>query len=109
MNALKNKVNLIGRLGTDPELVKLENGNMMSRFSLAINEPYKDKENNEWVESTQWHNIIAWGKSAEIASQKMKKGAEVAIEGRLVNRSYKTKDGELRHVTNVEMKEFLIL
>lgn len=108
MNTLRNKVSLIGRLGTQPEVVKLESGATLVRFPLATNERYKNKE-GEWKENTQWHNITVWGKVAELASRLMKKGQEVAIEGRLVNSSFETKTGEKRYATTVNLSDFLVL
>jgi len=108
MNNLKNKVSLIGRLGAQPEAVKLESGNHLTRFSLAVTESYKDKEGNK-KEDTSWHTINAWGKTAELANKILNKGQEVMIEGRLVNGSYETKTGEKRYTTSITVSEFLIL
>ena len=108
MNKLKNKVSLIGRIGMQPEVKAFDSGKTLIRFSLATNESYKDK-NGEWNELTQWHTINAWGKTAEIMSQKINKGQEVLIEGRLVNQSYETKEGEKRYSTHIEASEFLII
>ena len=93
MNSLRNKVQLIGNLGNDPEIVLLENGSKLAKFSIATNESYKNAE-GEKVTDTQWHNIVAWGKTAEIVENYLIKGKEVAIEGKLVSRSYETKEGE---------------
>jgi single-strand DNA-binding protein len=108
MNTLRNKVSLIGRLGAQPEVVKLETGATLVRFSLATNERYKSKE-GEWKDNTQWHNITVWGKTAELASRLMKKGQEIAVEGRLVNSTFETKTGEKRYSTTVNLNDFLIL
>ena len=108
MNALRNKVSLIGRLGAKPELVTFESGRTLARFSIATNEGYKDKSGN-WQEQTQWHNITAWGKSAKLVNDILKKGQEVIVQGRLVNKSYETKTGEKRYSTEIEMSEFLAL
>ena len=108
MNTLRNKVSLIGRLGAQPEVVKLESGIALTRFSIATNESFKNKQ-GEWQEKTQWHEITAWGKAGEIVSKLLKKGQEVAIDGRIVNKEYETKNGEKRFSTNIEMKEFLLL
>ncbi len=108
MNTLRNKVSLIGRLGAKPELVKFENGRMLSHFSIATNESYKNKE-GEWVENTQWHNIKMWGKRAEYVAKNLEKGMELALEGRLVNNMYETKSGEKRYSTEIEMSDYLIL
>ncbi|MDB2657525.1 single-stranded DNA-binding protein [Crocinitomicaceae bacterium] len=108
MNALRNKVSLIGRLGAQPELVTFESGKTLARFSIATNERYKDKT-GEWQDQTQWHNIIAWGKTADLAGKILNKGQEVIVQGRLVNKSYETKTGEKRFGTEIEMNEFLAL
>lgn len=108
MNSLKNKVQLIGNLGNDPEIVLMESGSKLAKFSLATNETYKNSE-GEKVTDTQWHNIVAWGKTAEIAESYLEKGKEVMIEGKLVHRSYETKEGEKRYVTEVKCNELLML
>ena len=108
MNALKNNVKLIGRLGVEPELVKFETGRTLARFTLATNENYRDKK-GEWHELTQWHTINAWGKLADVVQKLLKKGQEIIIEGRLVNQSYDTKSGEKRFTTIIEASEFLVL
>jgi single-strand DNA-binding protein len=108
MNTLRNKVSLIGRLGAQPEVVKLESGIALTCFSIATNEPYKNKA-GEWQDQTQWHEIKAWGKVGEIVSKLLKKGQEVAIDGRIVNKEYESKAGEKRFSTSIELKEFLLL
>ena len=108
MNSLRNKVQLIGNLGNDPEMLTLENGSKLAKFSIATNESYKNAE-GEKVTDTQWHNIVAWGKLAEIAENYLIKGKEVMIEGRLVSRSYETKEGEKRYITEVRCNELLML
>ncbi len=108
MNAIKNKVQLIGNLGQDPEIVTLENGNKLAKFSIATNESYKNKE-GEKVTETQWHNVVAWGKTAEIVENYLAKGKEVAVEGKLMHRTYETKEGEKRYVTEVRCNELLML
>ena len=108
MNTLRNKVSLIGRLGAKPEAVKIDNGNALARFSIATNESYKNKE-GEWVENTQWHNVKAWGKNAELVEKLLKKGTEVAVEGKIVNGNYTNKEGETRYSTTIEIRDFLVL
>lgn len=108
MNALRNKVQLIGHLGNDPEIVNLESGTKLAKFSIATNETYKNAQ-GEKVEDTQWHNIVAWGKTAEIVESYLTKGKEVAIEGKLTNRSYETKTGEKRYYTEIKCNELLML
>ncbi|WP_036386334.1 single-stranded DNA-binding protein [Muricauda sp. MAR_2010_75] len=108
MNSLKNKVQLIGNLGNDPEIITMENGNKLAKFSIATNETYKNSE-GEKVTDTQWHNVVAWGKLAEIAENYLTKGKEVMIEGKLMSRSYETKEGEKRYITEVKCNEMLML
>jgi single-strand DNA-binding protein len=108
MNALKNKVNLIGRLGAEPEIVSMESGRKLARFTLATNENYKNK-NGDWQSISQWHTINAWGKLAELVQKILTKGHEIVLEGRLVNQSYDGKNGEKRFTTVVEASEFLVL
>ena len=108
MNSLKNKVQLIGHLGNDPEIITLENGSKLAKFSIATNETYKNAE-GEKVTDTQWHNIVAWGKIAEIAENYLAKGKEVMIEGKLMSRSYETKEGEKRYITEIKCNELLML
>ncbi len=108
MNALRNKVQLIGNLGNDPEIVNLESGNKLAKFSIATNETYKNAQ-GEKVTDTQWHNIVAWGKTAEIVEKYLAKGNEVAVEGKLTTRSYETKEGEKRYITEIRCNELLML
>ena len=108
MNALKNRVQLIENLGQDPEIVNLENGSKLAKFSIATSESYRNAQ-GEKIEDTQWHNIVAWGKTAEIVDNYLTKGKQVAIEGKLVHRSYENKEGEKRYVTEVKCNELLML
>ena len=108
MNAIKNKVQLIGNLGQDPEIVTLENGRKLAKFSIATSESYKNAK-GEKVEDTQWHNVVAWGKTAEIVENFLSKGKQVAVEGKLTHRSYETKEGTKRYVTEVMCNELLML
>jgi single-strand DNA-binding protein len=108
MNALRNKVSLIGRLGAQPEVVTLDSGVKLVTFSIATNERYKDKD-GAWKDYTQWHNLKAWGVTADNVSKVLGKGDEVVVEGRLVNNTYESKSGEKRHATSVEVNEFLMI
>jgi len=108
MYALKNKVQLIGNLGGNPEIRTTESGKKMARFSVATNETYRTAKGDR-VTETQWHNLIAWGKVADIAEQYLFKGSEVAIEGKLINRNYTDKEGIKRYVTEVQVNEVLML
>jgi len=106
MNALRNKVQLIGNLGQAPEIRTLEEGRKMARFSVATNENYRSST-GEWIRDTQWHTLVAWGKMADTVEKYLDKGTEVAVEGRLVSRSYTDKNGEKRYVTEVVVSEIL--
>ncbi|MEH6658640.1 single-stranded DNA-binding protein [Leeuwenhoekiella marinoflava] len=108
MSTLRNKVQLIGNLGNDPEIVNLESGTKLAKFSIATNETYKNNK-GERVTDTQWHNVVAWGKIADIIENYVTKGKEVAIEGKLTSRSYETKQGEKRYITEVLCDELLML
>jgi single-strand DNA-binding protein len=108
MNALRNKVLLIGNLGQDPEVMVLESGSKMARFSVATNETYKNGK-GERVTDTQWHQVVAWGKTADIVESYLVKGKEVAVEGKLIHRSYKTPEGERKFTTEVRCNELLML
>lgn len=108
MSTLRNKVQLIGNLGNDPEIVNLESGKKLAKFSIATNESYKNNK-GERVTDTQWHNVVAWGKTAEIIETYVTKGKEVAIEGKLTSRSYETKTGEKRYITEIVCDELLML
>lgn len=108
MNALKNRVQLIGNLGQAPVVKLLDNGKKVARMNIAINESYKNGK-GENMNDTYWHTIVAWGKTAEIAEKFLVKGSEVAIEGKLVSRVYTTNDGQKRYITEVVANELLLL
>ncbi len=108
MNALRNKVQLIGNLGNDPEIINLDGGSKLAKFPIATNETYKNAK-GEKVTDTQWHNVVAWGKTAEIVENFLTKGNEVALEGKLTHRSYETKEGEKRYITEIRCNELLML
>lgn len=108
MSTLRNKVQLIGNLGNDPEIINLESGKTLAKFSIATNESYKNAK-GEKVTDTQWHNVVAWGTTAKIAESYLSKGKEVAIEGKLTSRSYETKEGEKRYTTEIVCSELMML
>lgn len=107
MNALKNSVQLIGHLGQDPEIVNLDSGSKLAKFSIATSDSYRNAK-GEKVEDTQWHNIVAWGKTAEIVENYLVKGKQVAVEGKLIHRSYETKEGDTRYITEIKCNELLM-
>ena len=108
MNTLRNKVQLIGNLGNDPEIKALESGRKLAKFSLATNDHYKNDQ-GEKVTDTQWHNVVAWGKTAEIIEQYVTKGKEIAVEGKLTSRSYEDAEGHTKYITEVVVSELLLL
>ncbi|MCL4170112.1 UNVERIFIED_CONTAM: hypothetical protein GTU68_019232 [Idotea baltica] len=99
MNTIKNKVQLIGNLGKDPEIVNLESRKKIAKFSLATSDTYKNSE-GEKITQTEWHNIIAWNKTADIVKEFIKKGSLCTVEGKLTHRSYE-KDGATKYITEV--------
>ena len=108
MNALRNKVQLIGNLGQTPEIRTTDSGKKLAKFSMATNEVYRSST-GEKVQETQWHNVVAWDKVAEIVEKHLNKGTEVAIEGKLIHRNYNDKDGNKKYVTEVQVNELLLL
>jgi single-strand DNA-binding protein len=105
-NILHNNVNLIGNLGQDIQLINFESGNKKASFSLATSESYKNKD-GEYVKNTQWHNVVAWGKQAELLSRSLSKGNKIAVQGTLQYRTYVDKDGKTQYVAEVVMNEFI--
>ena len=108
MSTIKNHVQLIGNVGQEPTVTNLESGKKVVRFSLATNENYKN-DKGEKVQSTDWHTVVAWGKTAEIVEKYAVKGKEIGITGKLKTRSYTTDDGNQRYVTEVVANEILLL
>ena len=108
MNKLKNKVQLIGNVGQELTITNLESGKKVARLSIATNERYKNAS-GDLVQSTDWHTIVAWGKIAEIIEKYVKKGKEIAVEGKLSQRSYEDNEGVKRYVTEVVVSEILLL
>ena len=107
MSTLKNSVRLVGNLGADPEIKSFDsNSKQLARFSLATKESYKN-DKGERVTETQWHTLIAWGNQAKFIGDSLKKGDEVAIEGKLTNRNWVDKDGNKRYMTEVVVNDFI--
>jgi len=106
MSTLRNSVRLVGNLGMDPEVRTFENDRKLAKLSLATNETYKN-DKGERVTDTQWHNLILWGVQAKMAEEFLKKGDEVAVEGKLSSRSYVDKDGNKKFTTEIVVNEFL--
>ena len=105
---MRNKVQLIGHVGQEPEIKNLEGGKKLATISIATNENYTN-DKGEKVEQTEWHKVIAWGKTAEIIEKYVTKGKEIGIEGKLTHRSYDDKNGEKRYVTEVVANELLLI
>ena len=108
MTSIKNKVTLIGNAGNAPEIRTFDNNKKIARLSIATNETYKNQK-GEKVKETTWHTVVLWDSLAEIAERIVKKGAEIAIDGKLVNRNYTDKDGIKRYVTEVQASELVLL
>ncbi|WP_339729534.1 single-stranded DNA-binding protein [Maribacter stanieri] len=108
MSTLKNHVQLIGNVGQEPTITNLESGKKVARFSLATNEYYKDAKGEKQTD-TNWHTVVAWGKTAEIIEKFVSKGKELGVTGKLKTRTYTTDDGNERYVTEVEANEILLL
>lgn len=108
MNAMKNRVQLIGNLGAAPEVRNLNSGKKVAQFSIATSETYKNSA-GERVQETQWHQVVVWNKLAEIVENYLEKGKRVAVEGKLTYRSYEDKNGVKRYVTEILASDILML
>jgi len=107
MSNLRNSVQLIGRLGKDPDVRTLNKGKRVATMTLATNETYTNQK-GEKVQDTQWHNLVVWGKLVNIVSSYLTKGMEIAIEGKLVHRSYET-NGEKKYITEITVNDLVML
>ena len=108
MNNLRNRVQLIGHLGMNPEIKSLESGKKFAKFSIATNDMYKNAK-GEKITETEWHNVVAWNKTAELAEMFLEKGKEVAIEGKLTTRSWDDEKGNKKYITEIVCSEILFL
>ncbi len=108
MNAMKNRVQLIGHVGQDPEVKTFDGGKKVANITIATNDYYIN-DKGEKIENTEWHRVTAWGKTAEIIEKYVAKGKEIAIDGKLTHRSYDDKDGTKRYVTEVVVNDILLL
>ncbi len=108
MNSLRNKVQLIGNLGQNPEIRSFENGKTMARFSMATTDSYLDGSGKKITE-TQWHNVVAWGPVVKVIEKYLLKGSEVAVEGKLTHRTYEDKEGKKNQVTEVVLSDMMML
>jgi len=107
MKSLRNSVTLIGRLGKDPEVKTFEKTKKAS-FTIATNDSYKNAK-GEKVDDVQWHNVVIWGKLADVAGKYLKKGSEVCVEGKLVHRAYEPAKGEKKYFTEINVNDMLML
>jgi len=108
MNNLRNKVQLIGSLGKDVDFKELKDGNSIARVTIATREVYQNAQ-GEKVVDVQWHNLVGWGRIAEIMQVLLKKGKQVAVQGKLTHRSYEDKEGQKRFISEVVVNEFMPL
>lgn len=108
MNSMKNRVTLIGNLGQDPEIKTTENGKKVAHFSIATNDGFKNAEGQKVTETT-WHNCVAWNGLADTVSRFLKKGQEVALEGRIVYRTYEDKKGVSKNITEIYLNDLVFL
>ena len=108
MNAMRNKVQLIGHVGQDPEIKSFDGGKKVANITIATNDYYINDKGDK-IEQTEWHRVRAWGKVADIIEKYVTKGKEVAIEGKLTHRSYDDKNGEKRYITEVVANDLLLL
>ncbi len=108
MKTLRNRVQLIGNLGNDPEIINTDNGKKIAKFSIATNEVFKNSA-GEKETNTEWHRVVCFGKTADIVESYLTKGKEVAIDGKLTHNSWEDKDGNKRFNTEVVCNELLML
>ena len=108
MQNLRNRVQLIEDLVKIQKLKRLQAVKSLLKFSIATSDSYRNSKGDK-VEDTQWHNIVAWGKVGEIAGEYLSKGQEVALEGKLIHRSYETSDGDKKYITEINLNELLMI
>ena len=108
MKNLRNRVQLIGNLGADPEIKSFENNKLVANLSIATSESFTNSDGDK-IDNTQWHNVVAWGKNADLAGKYLSKGNQVCIEGNLNYRSYEDKNGDLKYISEIIVNDFLFL
>lgn len=108
MNNMRNRIQLIGHLGKDPEVKIFESGKSLARLTIATSESYKNQK-GELVKNTTWHNVIAWNKTAEMMKKYLKKGNEVLLQGKLSHRSWEDQNGETKYITEIIVNEFMLI
>ena len=106
MNSLRNKVQLIGNVGDTPKVETLESGTTVARLSIATNEYYTKKNSDEKVTTTYWHNLVGWGKTAELIGEYVSKGDELIIDGKITNRKWKDDNGVEKRITEIVINGF---
>ena len=107
MTTLRNRVQLVGNLGMNPEIVNFDSGKRIAKFTLATNETF-NSGNGESKTVTQWHNVVAWGKQAEIAEKHLQKGSELAMEGKVTYRQYEDKNKQTKYITEIVLNSFIV-
>ena len=107
MTTLRNRVQLVGNLGMNPEIVNFDSGKRIAKFTLATNETFSTS-NGETKTVTQWHNVVAWGKQAEIVEKHLQKGNELAMEGKVTYRQYEDKNKQTKYITEIVLNSFII-
>jgi single-strand DNA-binding protein len=105
---MKNRVQLIGNVGNDPVIKNFDGGKKLANLAIATNDSYKN-DKGERIDQTEWHTVVAWGKTAEIIEKFVTKGKQIAIDGKLTHRSYEDKNGEKRFITEVVVNEIMLL
>lgn len=108
MTTVRNSIQLVGNIGKELELIEFDSGSSKVSFTMATNEYYKNSD-GEKVQETQWHNVVAWGKLADLMNTYLKKGSEILLRGKLVHRSYNDKSGNTKYVSEIVADEFLML
>lgn len=108
MSNFRNHVQLIGNVGEDPKITLLDGGRKVARFPMATNEYYTNNQ-GEKIQNTDWHQVVAWGKTADILEKYTAKGSEIGVQGKIKTRSYTTEDGNQRYVTEIVADEVLLL
>lgn len=107
MTTLRNRVHLVGNLGMDPQIKSFGNGRKLAKFTVATSEVFNRASGQERKE-TQWHNVIAWNKQADIAKENLQKGQEVALEGRLCYRQYEDKNNITRYIAEIILSSYTV-
>lgn len=108
MNTLRNRVQLIGNLGSDPEITVLNSGKKVAKLSIATHDVYRNHAGEKILE-TIWHQVVAWDRKAELVEKYCRKGSEVAIVGKIVSRNFTDKSGTKRYITEIVADEVMLI